>query len=45
MKLLLQSTRGVSLWVACNLDRVLVPAMIALALALAGAMFGYRVAE
>jgi hypothetical protein len=41
MKQLMQNTRGVSLLVALNMDRFLVPLMIVAALFMAGAMFGY----
>lgn len=41
MKLLLNSTRGVSVVVSWNMDRFLVPMMIVAALFLAGHLFGY----
>jgi hypothetical protein len=43
MKLLLQSTRGVSVLVVYHMDRFVMPLVIAAALGLAGAMLGYPV--
>ena len=43
MKLLLQSTRGVSVLVAYHMDRFVMPLVIVAALGLAGAMLGYPV--
>ncbi|MEQ8368221.1 MAG: hypothetical protein RIB61_16095 [Roseicyclus sp.] len=41
MKLLAESTRGVSLFLVLNMDRFLVPLLIVAALTLAGMIFGY----
>jgi len=43
MKLLMDSTRGVSQFVQLNMDRFLVPLLIVAALFLAGMIFSYAV--
>ncbi|MBF9060738.1 hypothetical protein HKCCSP123_16275 [Rhodobacterales bacterium HKCCSP123] len=41
MKTIMENTRGVSVFVQLNVDRLFAPLLIMTALFLAGAMFGY----